>query len=198
MDFSQYVCDTIHRGPDTALHWLDSKFRKAQADGQIDELTVNPMADLLVSRRVIYKRLITISGASRIQNRQPDFKIFERVRGKSPLKDHEVCNLITEVLHGLDASLGIRPGEVLLDIPRARREESGGLVLVYTDDGHQFLDGLFEISALLQGHKESFELNVKRMRIFLHPRVYAQLESANRVSDAYRACLDALRERYAR
>jgi hypothetical protein len=196
-DFARYLADTLHVGWDSALRWLDDRFLSARQEGVIDGDTVNPMSDLLVSRRLIYKRLLTISGKSRIPNRQPDYRIFERLRALSPLKDHVVCGIIAEVLESVVPGLRIRAGEVLLDLPRARREDAGGRVLVYTDDGREQLGELFTISPVMEQHRESFELHVKRLRVFLHPRVYAELEDRGKIGIAYEQCLARLREEYA-
>jgi HD superfamily phosphohydrolase/tRNA A-37 threonylcarbamoyl transferase component Bud32 len=196
-DFSRYLAETLHISQDGALRWLNDHFLAARNEGAIDSETVNPIEDLLLSRRLIYKRLLTISGKSRISNRQPDYKIFERLRALSPLKDHQVCGIIAEVLESVVPGLEIRPGEVLLDVPRARQEEAGGRVLVYTDDGREQLGELFTISPFMEQHRESFELHVKRLRVFLHPRVYDELQDRGRLSTAYLQCLTRLREEYA-
>jgi hypothetical protein len=93
--------------------------------------------------------------------------------------------------------LDIKPGEVLLDIPRARREEGGGKVLVYTDDRREQLGELFTISPFMEQHRESFELHVKRLRVFLHPRVYDELEDKGVLERAYDQTLQRLRSEYA-
>jgi HD superfamily phosphohydrolase len=196
-DFTRFLEETVHLSSDGALRWLTKQFLDARAADVIDPQAVNPVEDLLLSRRLIYKRLLTISGKSRIPNREPDHKIFERLRAKSPLGDDQVCDLVAEVLEEVAANLVIRPGEVLLDLPRARREEAGGRVLVYTDDRREQLGELFTISPFLEQHRESFELHVKRLRVFLHPRVYNYLEAEGVLGVAYDECLHRLRAEYA-
>jgi hypothetical protein len=196
LDFGNYVEETLHLTSDAALRWLNQRFVDAQARKRIEPSTVNPIEPLLVSERAIYKRLVTISGNSRIKGRKPDHKIFERVQGLSPLDDDQVLATIRQALQDVVPGLTIRRGELLLDLPRQRREEAGGSVLVYTDDGTTLMGDLFEISPFLENHKESFELNVKRMRVFLHPRLDAEIRKAGASSKAYEACLAALRKEW--
>lgn len=124
-DFSRFLVDTLHLGSDGALRWLNDRFLEARDQQVIDGDSTNPLEDLLLSRRLIYKRLITISGKSRIANREPDHKIFENLRAMSPLKDEQVCVLIGGVIREVCPDITIKPGDVLLDLPRARREEAG-------------------------------------------------------------------------
>jgi hypothetical protein len=196
-DFGRFLQDTLNLSSDGALRWLNDRFLEARTQEVIDPDSVNPLEDLLLSKRLIYKRLITISGKSRIASREPDHKIFERLRAMSPLKDDQVCNLISEVLREVCPDITIRPGDVLLDLPRARREEAGGRVLVYTDDKREQLGDLFTISPYLEQHRESFELHVKRLRVYIHPEVYDELDSRGRLQAAYDRSLEILRAEYA-
>lgn len=196
MDFDSYVMDTLHQGPNGALRWLDKRFRYAQDDGAISETVVNPMAGLLESRRVIYQRLITISGKSTIPGRDPDHQIYSGVQARSPLEDDDVCSVVERALKEVMPGLDVRPGEILVDLPRVSRDTSKGAVLVYTDKGHSLMGELFKLSPNLQQHQHWFEQYVKRMRIFLHPRIYEEVRKSGRVDDAYNRGLDALREAF--
>jgi len=197
-DFDGYIRDTLFMGPDGALRWLNDRFLKAIEDGEIAAETVNPMEDILESRRSIYRRLVTISGKSRIPGRDPDYQIFSRIQRMSPLNDEEVTNLVADVLRSVDTGMRIMPGEILVDLPRAPRDETQGKVLVYTDDTFEYMGELFDISPNLQQHQQSFDQYVKRMRIFLHPRVYLRLYRGGALQNAYSAVLEALRGQYAR
>lgn len=197
LDFEAYVADSLHFGIDGALRWLNSRFVRAQVEGDIDPETVNPIAELLESRRVIYKRLLTISGKSAIAGRDPDYRIYRQVQAQSPLEDHVVHQLVKSALQSVAPTLDVKPGEVLLDLPRVPRDETTGRVLVYTDDTAEFMGELFQISPNLHQHQQSFEQYVKRMRIFLHPRVYGHLLRNGLESRAHKATLDALRVAYA-
>lgn len=192
-NFTDYVRETIHLSSDGALRWLNDRFEAAQRANKISSNTVNPIAPLILSQRGIYKRLVTISTKSRIDGRKDDHKVYENVRSKSPLDDQKVVASITRALTSLHPELKIAEGEILLDLPRERREDASGKVLIYTDDGSEFMGDLFSISPLLQQQRESFELNVKRMRVFLHPRLYEELSTAGQLAHAYDSCLDTLR-----
>lgn len=56
-DFMAYLNDTLHGGSFSALQWLSQRFEQGRTNGLIPEETRNPVADLLVSRRVIYSRV---------------------------------------------------------------------------------------------------------------------------------------------
>lgn len=196
LDFDRFIIETLHLSSDGALRWINDEFCKAEVRGMLEPETVNPIGEVLLSRRAIYKRLITISGKSRIPGREPDHRIFERVRGISPLDDSSLLKTVGRVVESHCSGLHLKPGELLLDLPRPRREEAGGQVLVYTDDGASFMGELFSISPFLSQHRESFELNVKRMRVFVHPRVYEQLTSEGKLQNIYDACLDELRSEF--
>ena len=198
MDFDSYILDTLHNGADGALRWLDARFRYAQDDGAISEAVVNPMADLLHSRRAIYQRLITISGKSTIANRDADHEIYSRVQLLSPLQDEIVYAVVESALSEVMPELRIRPGEILLDLPRVSRDTTKGKILVYTDDGATLMGELFKISPNLLQHQMWFEQYVKRMRIFVHPRVHNALRKEVLLERAYDRTLNALRKAFVR
>lgn len=198
MDFDAYILDTLHQGADGALRWLDKRFRYAQDDGAIDRIVVNPMADLLESRRVIYQGLITISGKSTIPNRDADHQIYSRIQALSPLQDEVVYQVVENALNEVMSGLKIRPGEILMDLPRVSRDTTKGTVLVYTDRGDTLMGELFKISPNLQQHQQSFEQYVKRMRIFVHPRIHETLRKAALLDRAYDTTLAALRKVFVR
>ena len=156
------------------------------------------MTDLLESRRTIYRRLLTISGQSVIPGRDPDHQIFRRVRSQSVLRDVVTTDIVAEALDSVQKNLQIRPGEVLIDIPRVSRDASTAKVLVYTEDNHEYMGDLFKILPNLQQHQSSFDQYVKRMRIFVHPRIFNKLVRSDNVRRAYDAILEALRAAYAR
>ncbi len=192
-DFDSYIKDTLHMGSDGALRWLNTRYEYAQDDGAIDPLAVNPMKDLLESRRVIYRRLLTISGKSVISGRDPDHVIFSRTRAQSPLADETLHRTIREALEEVHNNLKIRPGEILIDLPRVSRDTSAANVLVYTDEDHKYMGELFKISSNLQLHQSSFDQYVKRMRVYIHPRIYSKLQDNGLTEKAHAASLDALR-----
>src|SRR6185312_9003822 len=198
LEFELYIAETIHLSSDGALRWLNDRFVRAQGLGKIRQSIVNPVSPLLGSERAIYKRLITISGQSRIPGREPDHKIFEQVRSVSPLDDGKVLKTVKRSLDDVLPGMNIQDGELLLDLPRPRREEAGGAVLVYTDDGEGYMGDLFAISPFLENHKQSFELYVKRMRVFIHPRIYDALEQGGLLKRAYDSCLNTLRKEWAK
>ena len=196
MDFLAYISDTQYLSSDGAMRWLSGRFELARRSGKISDDCVNPLEPLLHADRAIYKRIVTISTRSRVVGREPDHKVFETIRGMSPLDDRKVVKTVERALTAILPDLDIKPGEVLLDLPRPRREETTGEVLVYTDMGDQLIGELFSVSPILEKQKDSFELNVKRLRIFLHPRLEKRIQEANAETQAYKVSLEALRKEW--
>ncbi|WP_346957995.1 protein kinase [uncultured Arthrobacter sp.] len=198
LPFDDYLTDTFHLSGQEALSWINARFEKMQIGKASSDRSVNPMAAIHQSQRAIYKRLVTISGDSRLQSRSPDRRVFQQLRRMSAFDDSTVTDLIRDALQQVHPGLNVRPGEVLLDIPRPNREEAGGQILVYTDDGREAIGDLFKISPFLEKQRESFELHVKRMRVFIHPRLHQTLSEAGNLDRAYSAALAVLRDEYAR
>ena len=195
-DFTRFVAETLYTGSDSALRWLHARFQEAQADHAIAPEVVNPLDDLVIARRRIYKRLVTISPRSMPLARARDRVIFEGLRDRSPVDDRDFCRDIAEQLESAFDGLSIAPGEVLLDMPRRNREELGGKVLVYSDEPTDYLGELFTISPVLRGLSEAFDVYAKRLRLFVHPRVADQLEGEDEHQRAYETILDYLRSRF--
>ena len=85
-------------------------------------------------------------------------------------------------------------GDVLLDVPKTKREMLGGRVLVYSDDKEEMLGELFELSPLVDNLKESFDQYAKRLRVFIHPRVAKVLEDQSAIPRAREVVFEYLRE----
>lgn len=110
--------------------------------------------------------------------RKGDARIYDAIKGRSALGYGAVIEAVREVLEsevpGLDS---VRSGEILLDVPRAQREDSRGRILVYADPPDPaYLDELHKASPVLQNLGQSFELFVKRMRFFIHPRIMKKID----------------------
>jgi uncharacterized protein len=192
LHFDDLIMGTLHLSGDGALRWLDRAFKDAIRNGAIEDSTVDPMEGILGSRREVYKRIVTISPKSLLDSRSQDRFIYEGLRGRSALDDVRVCESVARALERVKPGLRVRPGEVLLDLPRVRREEIGGRLLVYADDpGAELLGDLSNISLVLAALREQFDLYAKRLRIFVHPRLYRELEDVQQ--SAYQEVLDMLR-----
>jgi hypothetical protein len=101
--------------------------------------------------------------------------------------------VLEAVLPGLHA----RPGEVLLDLQRVRREDLDGKILVYSDSpGATYLGELSKISPVLDGLEQQFDLYAKRLRIFIHPRLQEEIAAAGLQEKAHEATLDMLRSEF--
>lgn len=172
--FEKYLGDTLHGPTNDALMLLSREFDNAVAAGVVDDSAVNPLKELQNSERNAYRRLLTISPKSSVESRVNDAQIYQLVSSQSPLLDADFAKMIAGVLNEVVPGVNPRPGEILLDVPRARREESEGKVLVYSDPPDTaYLGDLSQASPVLNNLTQSFELYVKRLRVFIHPRIHA-------------------------
>jgi HD superfamily phosphohydrolase len=192
-DFMSYLNGTFHGGSFSALQWLSQRFEQARADDLIPEEARNPVADLLVSRRVIYSRVLTLSPRSPSPARRGDSFIYSELSGKTTLDLNAVAESIRKAItDGL--RIPTRPGDILVDLPRRHREESGGRAVVYADDRRENIGDLYQISPVMASMKDSFDLFAKRLRIFIHPQC---LREATVEKSLIRArILEYLRENY--
>lgn len=177
LDFERYLMSTLHSSTREALRWLSQEFEDARLAGVLPENIVNPIAELNYSQRNAYQRLMTISPKSEISSRGIDHQIFEAANRYSALDEDRFCAVAATVLNNRFPTMKVRPGEILLDLPRASKEESDGRIFVYADEpGAEYigeLGGPRSVSPLLGPTLSmSFDLYVKRMRMFIHPRVY--------------------------
>jgi len=197
LQFNEFVLETLHLSANGAMRWLNDKFKAAIRTNGIDRDTVNPIEGLLLSRRDIYRRLVTISPRSEVDERTNDRFIHEGLRARNPLEDSDICDKTSAVLQLVLPSLKVRPGEVLLDLQRVRREDLDGKILVYSDSpGATYLGELSKISPVLRGLEQQFDFYAKRLRIFIHPRLQEDLAAAGLQEKAHEATLDMLRSEF--
>jgi HD superfamily phosphohydrolase/tRNA A-37 threonylcarbamoyl transferase component Bud32 len=196
LHFDKFVAGTLHLSVDGALRWLADAFQRSIRNNEIPDNSVNPIEGLLDSRREIYRRLVTVSPVSKLDARAQDRHIYEGLNRRSALEDNLVCEDTASVLEAVKPGLNVRPGEILLDLPRVRRrEEIGGKILVYADSpGATFLGELSNISPVLAGLQEQFDRYAKRLRIFVHPRIYRALDGVE--EKAHKAVLEMLRSEF--
>jgi hypothetical protein len=193
MTFPEYMEATLHMSTSEAVSYLSKRYDGAVAAGKLPRGSVNPLLSLRDSRRGIYQRLITISPRSEVPARADDRKIYEAARAHSPFDDSVVFNIVKEELESLSPGLHVSPGEVLLDLPRARREDSPGRIIVYADEPDADRVGeLMKISPVLNGLDTAFDQYVKRMRVFIHPRLAGELQGS--MNEAHARILGRFRE----
>ena len=94
-----------------------------------------------------------------------------------------------------DLRVRTRPGDVLVDLPRRHREESGGRAIVYADDLREKLGDLYQVSPVMASMKDSFDLFAKRLRIFIHPQCLRRGQRGEE-RDSHADTLTTLRETY--
>lgn len=169
-DFVDYYQKTLHGTTVDALRYLSAAYDSSVAGGSITGDSVNPLSGLLASQRNAYRRLLTISPRSTVEARSQDAAIYNRIQGRSPLDDASIVSVVADAIRGQIPSIRIQPGEILLDVPRANRESSKGKVIVYADPPDAVSIGdIVTASPVLQNLGQSFELYVKRLRIFVSP-----------------------------
>lgn len=150
----------------------------------------NPLDSLLRNERLIYKRVLTLSPKTQSDERAGDEGIYRYLSTWTTL---QLMDLTDELRLHLESELKrpIVSGDILIDLPRREREEMGGHVIVWSDDGREILGDLNKISPIVQVLHNSFDLYAKRLRVFLHPRL-----AEDDVVQIRTAVLDFLRGRF--
>ena len=178
LDFQEYLVQNLHSTVGGAMTWLSSKFDECVRTGIIDERSVNPLSELTRSHRNAYPRLLTISPESRVNDRQGDAKVYAKLSQRSPLRDSDVYDVLKSVIESYAPGLDIKPGEVLLDVPRFDREDTTGHIYVYSDlPDAKPLGDLFDASPILGKLRLARDYYVKRLRFYVHPRVHQGLRT---------------------
>ena len=167
-DAREFVLDTMWMGDEGVLQYLDAKYR--QRFGQ-DPIT----HQLLQDRDKIYRRAASISGASREAR---EVALYEGVKALSQkgVEDYriQVCGALGKHLCSRrGAAVALGEEDVLFDIPGRRLDISGSIYIELRPGEARPIE---EVSAPVQQLAANFEGLAKRMRVFVHPRVF---ESVN-------------------
>jgi HD superfamily phosphohydrolase len=167
-DFAAYLRDTAHADTPTAMGYLAKQFENARKEGVIDQDVRNPISDALLSSRVIYDRVLTLSPRSQTPARRGDESIYVELSGKTALDLNDVAKDIRMMMAD-ELHVSTRPGDILVDLPRRRPEGSSGRVVVYSNDRRERLGDLYQASPEVAYTKDSFALFARRLRVFIHP-----------------------------
>lgn len=186
LDFEAYFENTFFATQDEASalisQWYDSAHTR-QGSWATEEVR-NPLAGLVQGNRRLYKRLLTISNGPG----DADQRLYEKVREVGPYGVIDIAELVRKHLNEKHSGLELRYGDVLVDVPHKRREYLGSNVLVYLDRqpniGRNLSGGDDAVSALLKGLPDSYEHNVKKCRVFLHPDAMEQLEKLGNLKNS--------------
>ena len=171
LDMGEYLRDNLLTDAPQALKWLSDRFDAAVAEGKLgDPPPRNPLTGILGGERQIYKRLLTVA-------RGRDERLYGRLSFKRSAELRDVVEIVERVLREhLDDPGGMRPGDVIIDVPSMPRELSRTPVLIYPQDSTQPVQDLHSASPVVAALREEFDAHVKKCRIMCHPALALQLQ----------------------
>lgn len=194
--FQRYFRDTIFVSQPSATKLLMELYDQNLPEKEsCDYLEArNPLLGLVGSRRAIYVRLLTISKGAKQSGTEK--LLYERVIKEAPIAvlalGEEIRKFLTSQFSGLELAYG----DVLVDAPYRPRDRLGSNVLVYLDRSPDIgldLTGPDSVSPMLRSLQDDFEQNVKKCRVFVHPKVIDKLHELGylkEVRDKVRAFLE--------
>lgn len=195
LDFEKYFDHTLFATQDEATELLAEWYDETHEYGGT-EPTRNPLRGLVHVRRGLYKRLLTISNGPA----EVDRRLYEKITDEGSYGVITVAETIRNHLKEKWPDLGLRYGDLLIDVPHRRREYLGTNVLVYLDrdpnTGRNLAEGDNAVSALLKGLPQSYEHNVKKCRIFIHPDIMNKLTKEILLKDVQDLTRDFLEKHY--
>ena len=137
----------------------------------------NPLRGLLMGKRQIYKRLVTLAKAPEGE----DSDLYEAIAA-ARLEDLETFRTSIIKIIENQCNIKIKNSDVLIDVPLKRRERLRGRALVYLDkEPFRGRDLMGEVSPLLRQIREEFDQHSKKCRIFVSPHVYNVIDSKDKL-----------------
>jgi HD superfamily phosphohydrolase len=196
LDFKQYI-KAVFFGTDLdALRFLCNLWdvNKGLIDAFHYGNTVNPAAPLLIGRRQIYKRLLTLSRMGPHHHTVA----YTRIQARDIVERHALCNQIAESIAPFVGLGRLAPGTILLDVPDKNRERAHADLLLYRQrsdrpkstekpDVDDVGRSVFEASKIIRSLEAEFDQFAKKCRIFLEPTLYNELRDAGKLDDARKA-----------
>lgn len=148
-----------------------------------DAALVALLGGLTPGSRAIYKRVLTLSRAwEDTQVQQAYERIYHLDARQHRSLHHELCAL----LGGLSGS-EIAPWELLIDTPPRDKDHLETVDIIGQIDGREIATPLENQSQIVRGIAGDFVKVVKKIRVFVHPRVRAALRGVGEA--ALRAAL---------
>ena len=177
-DFLGYFSDTLGKTHEEGGAVL---YRLIAPDGESGEIRI-PIESSGTARRGLYGRLVTVAGSPGSQHAE----LHAAMLDANPLDFLEAAEAVRQTLNSR-LKVNLRPGDVLVDVPRKGRDKIESGVLVYLDRdpsrGRDLL-GEFSVSPMLRSLPQDFEANVKKCRVFVRRDSDDAFEPAARARDA--------------
>lgn len=160
---AEFVVDTMWRSEEGVLEYLNDKYRARYGGDSI-------IHSLLQDRQKIYQRFVSIQGASRDQREADLYEKIQRLASadlekwrKESLRKH-----LNDYLRDQQVDVVASEDDVLLDIP-GRRLDTAGAIYVELETGE--IRAIEDIPGPIPQIAKEFEGLVKRLRVFIHPRI---------------------------
>lgn len=154
----------LQRSDDGFLEWLVEVSPESSATRYlIQSLTGN--------QRALYKRVATFS---RVYQEPAKRKAYERIY---TMEANELYDLIDRLRARFSAMVGwpLHPADIIIDTPPRDKDKLETIGVMYPNASGQKEYPLHELSRVVAGVQDDFMMVVKKIRIFAHARVAAQL-----------------------
>lgn len=165
---SDFLDALLGHDDDSFLSWL---FEQTHADGATRYL----LEGLQPGRRQLYKRIATYSRAYvELEKKRAYNRIYHMDRPA-------LADLTSRLNARLSSAIGkpIHPASLIIDIPPRDKDELETIDVVYRGVSGQNYYPLHELSRIIAGIQDDFIEVVKKIRIFAHPDVAAELRGVD-------------------
>jgi HD superfamily phosphohydrolase len=168
LDMVDYVQRTLFGTPADGLRHLSAEFDRVCGTSDFR----NPLHGVRAGAGTVYRRLFSI--------RAEDSQNYEKLARRDWQGLEDLLAVLIDALGGKLPGKVVRRGDLVIDIPRKRREpmsnrgrgvQQEGRALMYTPGSDVGRDVIADpsVSPLLAGHKTSFDMYIKECAVFLHP-----------------------------
>jgi hypothetical protein len=185
-----YITGTKWDGDFGALRWLDHRYQQAFGEPSI-------LAELIESRRGIYRRLYTVRPAGGRSTDDLLFRYTSQIAGADGGTYAKELQLRTAIAARLVDAFGVTAGphDVLVDVPRRGSLNDPGDAYIVSRGGPA--QRLVMVSEPIKMLQENYKRLTQRVRFFISPQVASVITKERRERDrkAIRAIInDAVNE----
>ncbi|MFW5966434.1 MAG: HD domain-containing protein [Persicimonas sp.] len=163
-DRERFLRVLLRYDDDRFLEWLGEQTPKGSATRYLTE-------GLLGNQRRLYKRVATFS---RVYSEERKRRAYERIY---EMQAPDLYALIDRMRARLSSLVGrsLHPADVIIDTPPRDKDELETVQIVYPEASGKRYYPLHELSRVVAGIQDDFVMVVKKIRIFVEPRLAAEL-----------------------
>lgn len=156
----------LHHSDDAFLAWMSTQTPEHSATHYL-------LSGMLDDQRLLYKRIATYS---RVYVEHDKQKAYERIYTMSASALYDLSARINARLSSI-VGRTLHPADIVIDIPPRDKDRLETIEIVFSDVRGQRHYPLHQLSRIVAGIQDDFIAVVKKIRIFAHPRLAADLAS---------------------